>query len=271
MGNESQLARAYLENGKVDDCPVIDCHAHHGPHNAIYMPNRGFAESMIRYMDRCGVRLAVCAPHAGLFGSPDGNAVMARVIEKWPQRFLGYICVNPNYPERIERDVEEYGSLPGVAGFKFLSSYHKIPITSARYRPALGFARDRGLVVLMHTWGKDEYCGVERVRELSRSYPDVPMLLGHSCYGAWDEVIALAKSQPNLYLELCAAYAVPGVIDRFVSEVGSERVLFGTDLPWFDPHYGIGCVLWSRITDEDRHNILHRNAEQLFRKHLHES
>ena len=29
--------------------------------------------------------------------------------------------------------------------------------------------------------------------------------------------------------------------------------------------YGIGCILCAVITDADRHNILHRNAEALLR------
>ena len=40
-------------------------------------------------------------------------------------------------------------------------------------------------------------------------------------------------------------------------------MLFGTDLPWFSPLHGIGCVLSAEITDEDRRNILYRNAEKL--------
>jgi predicted TIM-barrel fold metal-dependent hydrolase len=40
-------------------------------------------------------------------------------------------------------------------------------------------------------------------------------------------------------------------------------MLFGTDLPWFDPHQAIGALLSADITDEDRHNICHCNAEKL--------
>ena len=54
-----------------------------------------------------------------------------------------------------------------------------------------------------------------------------------------------------------------GIVEQFVSELGSERVVFGTDFPWFDYHYYIGAVLGADITDDDRHNILHRNAEKL--------
>jgi predicted TIM-barrel fold metal-dependent hydrolase len=40
-------------------------------------------------------------------------------------------------------------------------------------------------------------------------------------------------------------------------------MLFGTDLPWFDPHHAIGALLSADISDEDRHNICHCNAEKL--------
>ncbi len=87
--------------------------------------------------------------------------------------------------------------------------------------------------------------------------------MGHSGYGEWEAAFSVVRENPNIYLELTAASRVGGIITRMVKEVGSEKVVFGTDLPWFDPHYGIGSVCFSRIADEDRHNILHRNAERL--------
>ena len=89
------------------------------------------------------------------------------------------------------------------------------------------------------------------------------LLLGHSLHGAWGEAVAIARESPNVYLELTAVLDDRGVLELFVAEGLSERLLFGTDLPWFDPHHGIGAVLSAEITDADRHNILHRNAERL--------
>ena len=54
-----------------------------------------------------------------------------------------------------------------------------------------------------------------------------------------------------------------GAIEALVSGAGSNRMLFGTDLPWFDPHHAIGSLLSASISDDDRHNICHRNAEKL--------
>jgi predicted TIM-barrel fold metal-dependent hydrolase len=59
-----------------------------------------------------------------------------------------------------------------------------------------------------------------------------------------------------------------GVIEKFVSEAGSDRMLFGTDLPWFDPHHAVGVLLSAKISDDDRHNICHRNAENLLKPFL---
>ena len=51
-----------------------------------------------------------------------------------------------------------------------------------------------------------------------------------------------------------------------VEEVGADKVLFGTDMPWYDPNYGIGSVLFSRISDEDKIKILYENAKKLAEK-----
>jgi predicted TIM-barrel fold metal-dependent hydrolase len=68
-----------------------------------------------------------------------------------------------------------------------------------------------------------------------------------------------------VYLDLCAILGERAeVLERFIAEVVSDRVLFGTDISWFDFYYYITGVLAAEITDEDRRNILHRNARKLF-------
>ena len=105
--------------------------------------------------------------------------------------------------------------------------------------------------------------------------------MGHSCFGQWDMAIALAKNFSNVYLELTAVYAshdgivlkwapernfgtgVNGIIERMVDEAGSDKMLFGTDLPWYSPHYAAGAILFSIIRDDDIRNIFHRNTESI--------
>jgi len=58
------------------------------------------------------------------------------------------------------------------------------------------------------------------------------------------------------------------VIEYFVREVGSERVLFGTDLPMRDPGPQLAWVVFAEIPFEDKLNILYKNAERLFQRVL---
>ena len=39
----------------------------------------------------------------------------------------------------------------------------------------------------------------------------------------------------------------------------AKKIIYGEDLPWFDPAYGIGRVLFAHIDDEAKTNILRNN------------
>jgi len=263
MIGPSPLAREFWECGKSERCPIYDMHGHMGPWSAIYFPRAGVDE-MIGTMDECGVRMLVFSHHAALLAPDVGNRASAEAVRRYPERLRAYCVINPNYPAQAEADLAGFESLSDVfVGLKFLSDYHKVALTDPRYRPAWEFADARGLLVLAHTWGGSPFDGPAQVREVAERYGRVRLLLGHSCHGQWDAAVALARDFPNVYLELTAVFDDRGVIEKFVREAGAERLLFGTDLPWFDPHHAIGVLLSADITDDDRHAICHRNAERL--------
>ena len=57
-----------------------------------------------------------------------------------------------------------------------------------------------------------------------------------------------------------------GIIEKFLEEIGTDRILFGTDFPWFSHHYYIGALIGSGIGESDIRKILYENAEKLIRK-----
>ena len=262
IGN-SALALEFWEKGRSDSCPIYDMHGHMGAWHAIYFP-RPEADQMIGTMDECGVKMLVFTHHHALLAPDVGNRASIDAVRRYPGRLRAYCAINPNYPEQVESDVASFEQHRDVyVGFKFLSDYHKVPITDERYRPALEYADRQRLLVLMHTWGGSPFDGAPLVRRLAERYPNVRFLLGHSCHDDWDAAVALAQDFPNLYLELTAIFDNRGILEKFAAEAGSERMLFGTDLPWFDPHQAVGALLSAHLSDEEIHNICHRNAEKL--------
>ena len=262
MTNPSEIAREFMAAGRSQSCPVIDMHGHYGPFRGIYFPDPS-AQGMLRAMDRAGVTCIVCSSHAALVDPERGNREMAQAIRDHPGRFLGYRAINPNYPDQVQAEIERFPHDPGFVGFKFHPSGNFYPLTGDGYLPALEYAHQHRLIVLSHSWGLSDYDNPRMFGDIAPKYPDATFIMGHSGYGEWDAAFGVARDHANVYLDLTAAYRIAGIIQRMCNAVGSDKILFGTDLPWFDPHYCIGCVCFSHITDDDRRNLLHRNAHRL--------
>jgi len=262
MKNRSQLAREFVEQGRLSSIPIIDMHTHMGPFYGTYLPEASL-EAMLATMDREHIDWIISAPHSALFDPVGGNAEIVTAMAQHPQRIRGYYTVNPHYLEGLEQDLAAFDRIGGYVGFKLLPDYHNYPLTGDGYRRIYEFANERGLLLLSHTWGHSRYNPPQMVAELANKYQNIQFLLGHSAPGETDYAIALAGCQPNVYLELCDTGRLSGMIGKMVQEAGSEKVIFGTDFPWYDPHYMLGSVLFSGIADDEMRNILYGNAERI--------
>lgn len=78
----------------------------------------------------------------------------------------------------------------------------------------------------------------------------------------WREAKPLARECPNVDLELTSILGPRGTVEGRCAGAGCERRLYGTDLLWFEEHPGIGSLPATELSDDDIHNVLHRNAER---------
>ena len=265
------LKERFFASPSLPDCPIYDLHGHMGPLCGARLPYCS-QDDMLRQMDRAGVRRVVFCHHAALFGADIGNRVNVEAVRKHPDRFKAYCGVNGNYPDVIKRDLETFDDHSDVyVGFKFLADYHKVPVTDERCRSVWELAQARRLLVLLHTWGGSAFNGPDHVETAAKTYPDVRILMGHSCHGDWERATRLSKEYPNVYLELTAVLDECGVVEMFVKKAGADKIIFGTDTPWFNHHYYLGALLGADITDEDRRSILYRNALRILAPFLPET
>lgn len=265
MTNRSLLAREFAETGGLSSQPIIDAHTHMGPFYGTYLPE-AHLDTMLQTMDRKNIEWIISAPHSALFDPIGGNSEIRGAMKQYPDRICGYYVVNPHYDHDLERDLEQFDRVGGYVGFKLLPDYHKYPLTGEKFRRIYEFADERGLLLLSHTWGHSPYNPPQMIGELASRYGNIQFLLGHSAPGETDYAIELAKRQPNVYLELCDTGRLNGMVEKMVRAASSEKVVFGTDFPWYDPHYMLGSVLFSGIGDDDIRNIIYHNAKRLVGK-----
>ncbi len=256
------LAEKFWKEGNAG-IPVYDMHCHMGRHNGIYF-KRSEPQDMVKHAGRIGVKRMVFSHHFSLWGSrrcvEDYN-----VCCQYPDMFRMYVSINPHYPEHIKEDLAMFDKWqPYAVGLKILADYHQKYVTDSCYDYALQFAEERGLPVLFHTWGHSQWSNGDEMLKIVQKYNNMKILLGHSIYGEFDKTIRCVKeSAGNVYCELTAIPGMFGLIEMLCREVGSERILFGTDMPWFDEYQAVGGVISTHISEEDKHNILYRNAQKL--------
>ncbi len=259
----NKLAHAFWENEFVPECPVYDMHGHMGENNAITFPIAS-TEDMVVHLRRIHAKLVFCH-HWALFTPEFTNGECYEIVKRYPDVFRIYIAVNPHYSEIMRHDLAMYDSWkPLAVGFKILADYHQVKVSDPRYAPVLERADDEKALVLFHTWGGSSFDGPDELRKVVKKYRNIRYILGHAFCGMWEDAVQLVREYPdNVYLELTSLPGRAGVIETLVRGAGSERILFGTDLPWFDEYQAVGGIVGAKISEDDMHNILHRNAQQL--------
>lgn len=240
---------------------MIDTHAHLGKWFNFHY-DEGDYISMVRIMDRIGIKSAWISSLMGI--GPNyrlGNEMVLEAIRAFPNRFKGYVVLSPHFSEDMPEELN-FRFSQGFMGIKLHPDTHMYPLDGPRYRYAYEFANKIKCPVLIHTWGERD---VRSFIEVAKSYPDAIFIMGHSGGDIKSMLLAggLVSAVNNVYLDLTGSAMYNGIIEYYVDKVGSEKVLFGTDFPFIDPRPAIGWVKGSNISEEDKANILYRNAERI--------
>lgn len=245
---------------------IVDCHSHMGPWQNFYIPKNS-AKDMVGLMDRVGFKCCFPAAHAGI--GPDfkwGNDMILQAMADFPGRFHGYCCVNPNYSEKEMVEEMERCCVKGpMRAIKFHPDCHRYPANGKGYRAAWEFANEHKMIILSHTEMTSPYDGTLQFDEMATKFPEVRVILGHAGfryegYALSTEVI---KRHEHVYMDLCGSTMHYWILERSVAAIGSEKILFGTDLPFIDLRPSLGRVAFSRISEQDKKNILGLNMARI--------
>ncbi len=262
----NKIWNKFLKEGKLFDFPIIDIHCHMGFFYGSQMPYSS-PEIMAKRMEKAGIKLIVFCHHYSLFFPEIGNKFNIEAVKKYPDKFKAYCAINPNYQDTIKKDLETFDKYSDIyVGFKLLPDYHRVSLSDYRYKKVFEFANKNKLIVLTHTWGGSSYDGAEEVEKIIKKYRNLILILGHSIHGDWKKTIEIAKNYENVYLELTAVLDERGIVEEFIENGVSNKILFGTDFPWFNHHYYIGALIGTGINEDALRKIFYGNAMKLIKK-----
>ncbi len=142
-----------------------------------------------------------------------------------------------------------------------------------RLWPAYARMQELGLVVLSHgglfmLTPDVAYTQPANFEPVLHRFPDLKLVVAHLGHGFWDESVELARKHPNVYFDTSAV--ISGVerlnimsndaFAELIRKLGVDRVLFGSDYPWFSPAASLRHFLQLPLKQDEREQILGQNA-----------
>ena len=258
---------------RVGEFEIIDFHTHpFSVNNNICAYKRAFdmrEEEMIPLLRSLGIS-AMCGSviqvddrlnYANAFEKiKTSNREALALAERLGGFYIPGFHVHPDY---VDESIEEirFMSERGVKLIGELVPYHDSWDSYAHEGlcAILEEAEKHGMVVSFHTMSH------ATIDTMVAAHPGVTFVAAHP--GETDQFyghIERMKKYGNLYLDISGTglYRYHSLA-LLVKELGSERILFGSDYPTCNPGCFIGGVLCEPLSDSEFENIFSKNAKRL--------
>jgi uncharacterized protein len=240
---------------------VYDTHAHtcNGWNlGALYDGSAAGLLAEIKALGISGLAVsAVCAISGVDFKR--ANDLLEADLPHTGERFQAYVGVDIRHGATLVNEVQGY-LRRGFSGGKLYTRWG-VPYDDPRYHPVLELFAAEGMPILAHCWGGGD---LTLLANAARKFPKANFIGAHTGSADLSVYMDLAKSVPNLYIDTAYSRGQRGLIEQVVQTMGSEKLLFGSDAALFSCAQQVARVVAARISDEDRRNILGRNALRIF-------
>ena len=238
---------------------IIDSHCHLG----WGLRKRVTVDELLRNMDEAQVERAVICTVDEFIAvrNREGNSEVLAAVRSHPDRFWGLSAVNPWFGDGAVQELCRCLDA-GLIGLKLNSHLQGFVLCDPLVHPLLEVCQDRRVPVYAHT-GTPITAEPFQLAELARTFPGVPMVLGHMGFtDYWYDVVPAALQSDNVYLDT-SLIDIMNIADA-LERVGPERILFGSDFPESDLMLEIDKMTMIDMGDEQRRQIMADNAVVLW-------
>jgi hypothetical protein len=183
------------------------------------------------------------------------------------ERLVPFASVHPHDSQAVDK-LHKYAKA-GVRGVKLHPEMQRFFPDEEAALPIYQACRELGLPVLFHAGRSGiepeflrPYALLRRYERPIAEFRDVQFVLGHAGARDVEDALRLAKTYDNVWLEL-SSQGVTSIYEIH-NALGSERLLFGSDWPFYPQAVALAKILL--ITEdlpEARARILGENAQRL--------
>ncbi len=163
-----------------------------------------------------------------IYDSPD-NENTARIIKAYPDKFLGWIAVNPNVSNPII-EVEKRAKEAGWIGVKTHPFMYRHSISALDEVAA--YCVEKNWPILMHL-GADQARG--DYSYLPERHPRLKIIYAHAGLPFFRDLWDYAGKKKNVYVDLSCSLLDSSILAQAVNKLGPGKCLYGSDSPYGYP------------------------------------
>jgi len=194
-----------------------------------------------------------------IYATPDNSSV-ARVLQAHPDRFYGWVFVNPSAADPIA-EMDRWIGQPGWIGVKSHPFWHRYPVAMLDHVAA--YCSQKEWPLLIHLGGDDERGDY---RCLPERHPTLKVLYAHAGVPFYRDVWDYSKGKSNVLVDLSSpAYVDQSMRFEIINTVGADKCLYGTDGPYDCPDHGriLDEIRQLPLSDPEKELVLGRNFVEL--------
>ncbi len=219
-------------------------------------------EAILDLMDEAGIEKSIIMSYRDAVMPDDPATIyLHQALQKYPQRLIGYVRINPNSAQSMQALDQAIGDL----GFKGLK-LHPVSYVSFPYsQPTIQLmerAAQYHAPVLFHT-GDESLALPEQVAEAARLCPSAQVIMAHlGGYYHVQAAIEAGVELPNILIDT-SAIPYPWMIRQAIDALGAERVLFASDGPGCLPKLEIEKVLLAGLSSAEQELVFSGNIKRI--------
>ncbi len=225
---------------------------------------------LIAYADRMGVeRLCVFMGMEWHYDpTPEAfrleNDDVLRALRHFPDRALGFVYLNPKFPQQCLDELNRCVRDGPMVGVKLWVAEH---CDAASLDPLVDRARELRVPVFQHTWLKitGNLPGESTPQELAAlaaRHPQTTFICSHSG-GDWEVGLCAIRPHRNVFADLGGGDPVAGMTEMAVRELGADRVLYGSDIGGRSFASQLAKVYGAKISEPSKRMILGGNLRRI--------
>jgi len=254
------------------------------------LPKSAFIDEIVSEMKKHDlektVLLATYFPHRE---SGISNFRLYNWIRDKPEFYMFGSLDFEHYFYQGMNELEELADMNVLSGIKIYTCYQEVDVKSQKFREIISLARKNSIPLMLHSGYS--YSAMRKHNRVSfakpvtpndlehviRVNPEVNFIISHLAAPFLDQLISVAKKNPNLYSDMSGLidskfgrHEIPSSIDeikKFLGECGPARLLFGTDFPVQTHQDSIYFVeqAMKNYSLKDKQDVYYNNVRRLLR------